>query len=273
MTKKKKVEGVRTRAKEVFEEKSKISKEFVAGFLVVVVVLVTVIFYFREANEDKTDKTIERVQSQISKIDTEFTNNHRKNLDDRAYVKALLDHLVHRDQYTRQELVKKVLKDTNGDVELAGYNKQKILDYIKKVDTQNVVSLNEVLDKYIWPKISEFDTKADVDAWIIVQHADFDLPLQHKTLFILDQYSQMNETNKTNYAILYDRVAVKYKDIGIKQKFGTQGKVTDGKFQVFDYVGNEKELNQRRQELGFPPIQEFVEAMNKKLEAQTKIES
>ena len=55
--------------------------------------------------------------------------------------------------------------------------------------------------------------------WLPIQHADNDVEFQRKMLKKLAKEIQKNNANKSNYALLQDRVAI---NLNKKQRFGTQ---------------------------------------------------
>ena len=48
------------------------------------------------------------------------------------------------------------------------------------------------------------------------------------------------ETNRRNYAYLYDRVAPK---CGLKQRYGTQAIIQDDQLELLPFEGSEEDLN------------------------------
>jgi hypothetical protein len=91
---------------------------------------------------------------------------------------------------------------------------------LTKLLEDNTAVLKEILKAYKWITISEFGKDFDVAAWIIVQHADFDRAFQKEVLSILEGLYKINETSRTNYAYMYDRLA---RADGNLQRYGTQG--------------------------------------------------
>ncbi len=248
--------------KEFKEPKIKLSRDSIAVILVLAFFSSIVIYYIAYQPKSKLDLLIEKTSSELAIKEVEFDNTQEKNLDDINYIKHKLHFMVKKDQYARESLVKSVLKNKNNSVEDDEKNREKIRNFIRTVDRKNSKDLEEILYKYGWIRISLFGQKADNDAWILVQHADDNPLLQHRVLFMLEQLYQEGETNKQNYALLYDKIAVKYLDYDIKQKFGTQGQLDDNRFQIFNYLGTQEELNSRREEFGFESIGEYIDSIN-----------
>ena len=122
------------------------------------------------------------------------------------------------------------------------------------VDKENAKLLKKFLEKYEWFTISEFGKETDEKAWAIVQHADFDVTFQKKVLKILEKLYPINETDKTNYALLYDRVA---KNENRPQRYGSQvKKVENGKVD-FHPIEDRENVDKRRKKMGLPTLAEY----------------
>ena len=125
-----------------------------------------------------------------------------------------------------------------------------------EVDNNNTVLLSKLIGIYSWFPISTFGDEIASDAWLIVQHTQ-DIALQHKVLFIMQNLITCNEANKEHYALLYDRVALNYRDIGIKQKYGTQFTIEGNKVVMEPYDGSIAKIEERRKNLGMQSLQEY----------------
>ena len=95
----------------------------------------------------------------------------------------------------------------------------------QKVDVSNTTDLKALLIKWGWFTISEFGIDADHNAWLLAQHADHDREFQREILEILESLHKTKETNSTNYAYLFDRVAASWNNEKLRtlQRYGTQG--------------------------------------------------
>lgn len=129
----------------------------------------------------------------------------------------------------------------------------------QKLDSDNTAALKELLKTYDWIKISEFGADADHDAWLLVQHADLDVPFQTQVLSVLERLYPAGETNSSNYAYLYDRVATAGKR---PQRFGTQGQcVGPGRWEPFASE-DPGSLDQRRKAMGLSSLEENRQRLN-----------
>ena len=71
-----------------------------------------------------------------------------------------------------------------------------------------------------WFLISVHGEAASAAAWLMAQHADHDRPFQRHVLTLLEPLVAAGEASASNYAYLYDRVAV---GENRPQRYGTQG--------------------------------------------------
>lgn len=100
----------------------------------------------------------------------------------------------------------------------------------------------------------------DNQAWLLVQHADHDPFFQAGCLFILGKLVEVNETSKQNYASLYDRVALKFQALGLKQKYGTQVNISqDLVTTLMPCDGTKNEIEQNRKSMGLEPLDQHMQ--------------
>ena len=117
-----------------------------------------------------------------------------------------------------------------------------------------------------WVSISKFGKKSDNNAWLLVQHADLDPDFQREVLQKLAKLWPKGETDATNYAYLYDRVATSWQDKNKRkrQRYGTQGKcVGKGQWEPLA-VEDPANLEKRRKSVGLNTMDEY-KAMFKNL--------
>lgn len=163
------------------------------------------------------------------------------------YVKLAIDYMYEFDQRIRNIFV------TNP-------NNPEITFIIKQIDEFNTIKLKEILKYYGWINISKFGKEYDYKTWLLVQHADQMPFFQIAVLFMLSNMVLYDETDKKNYAYLYDRIAIKFSKVGIYQKFGTQVNIDDnGNVRLLPYQDNNIEnLDKNREKYGLPPIKEYL---------------
>ena len=127
------------------------------------------------------------------------------------------------------------------------------------VDEENTRWLKSHLSQSGWFTVSKYGADADFAVWLLVQHADRDLGFQTDVLSVLGPLVPANETARTNYAYLYDRVAV---NSGRPQRYGTQGRCTPaGEWEPREVEQPEK-LDERRAAVGLGPEAEYIVAFN-----------
>jgi len=139
---------------------------------------------------------------------------------------------------------------------IADIENEKLQQLIKDIDLFNTEHLKSILAIHGWINISKFGKESDHQAWLLVQHADHDRVFQEKSLFTVEKLLQIGETNKTNYAYLYDRVAI---NSGKKQRYGTQVNIENDSRELLPYEGTLEKVNERRHEVGLEPVEHYLE--------------
>lgn len=103
------------------------------------------------------------------------------------------------------------------------YGVEKAWEIFEKIrDSVNLVNQDKaktILKKHGFIGTKNFTPKASSNLWLIVQHADNDIPFQKKYLKQMEKELKKQNANKTNFAYLEDRINV---NTGNKQRFGTQ---------------------------------------------------
>lgn len=100
-----------------------------------------------------------------------------------------------------------------------------VSQHMAKVDADNTAFLKALIASDGWPKSRDVGEDAAHDAWLIVQHADADPPLQLAALHQMESLLQTQNVSAKDYAYLYDRVMLKL--VG-KQRYATQFECKDG---------------------------------------------
>jgi hypothetical protein len=128
---------------------------------------------------------------------------------------------------------------------------------MEEVDAKNYPQVEIIYKKYGWTPISVFGRKAASAYWILVQHQDGHLDLQQGVLKAMQAAVDAGEASKADYAYLYDRVMM---NKGKLQHWGTQTTCKDGKA-VMNPVDDAAGLEQRRNELAFIPLDQYLESL------------
>lgn len=121
-------------------------------------------------------------------------------------------------------------------------------------DESNTAWLKGEIARAGWFTISRFGAEADNAAWLLTQHADKDPAFQAQVLTMLEQLAAQGETNRKNYAYLYDRVAV---GAHRPQRYGTQGRCTGPATWEPMEMETPGEVDERRRSVGLGPEAEY----------------
>lgn len=90
-------------------------------------------------------------------------------------------------------------------------------------DRRSTAAMEALINRVGWPDRMRFGAVAENDAWLLVQHADIDVPLQKRVLALITPLAKAGRSSPANYAYLTDRVAIADHK---PQVFGTQGRCT-----------------------------------------------
>lgn len=152
--------------------------------------------------------------------------------------------MVEVDQAARQQMVKTQFKD------------KAAVAKVEAVDQVNTKRLKEIVSSKGWPGISEVGDDGANAAWLLVQHADKDLPFQKVCLAKLEEAKKKGDADASSWAYLVDRVAVAEKR---KQTFGTQ---FDNDLQPRP-IEDEAHVDQRRKSVGLGTLDQYREQMKR----------
>jgi hypothetical protein len=96
---------------------------------------------------------------------------------------------------------------------------QALASKVAAVDAKNSGALRAAIAKWDWPANDVVGEDGAHAAWLLAQHADRDLPLQKQVLAKMEPLVQRGLVSASDYAYLYDRVAVAEHH---RQRYGTQ---------------------------------------------------
>jgi hypothetical protein len=183
------------------------------------------------------DQTVFQMKSEFSQVPVDINNKN--------WVLQNLSHMVEVDQYMRNYTSTPYTQ--NYSVKEKAYFEAEFASRFESIDVDNTKELKKLLKVYRWFTISAFGMKADNEAWLLVQHADTNLKFQKSILKVLKELYPLSETNKSNYAYLYDRV--KAIGEGQPQLYGTQGMcVGTGKWEPHE-IEDSANVDKRRKEM------------------------
>lgn len=138
--------------------------------------------------------------------------------DDVGWVCRKIETMVAVDQLLREAMVR---PDDGWDPAVWKAFMRELAQRTSAVDRENTAALKGLVERYGWFNVSTFGEEADRNAWLLVQHADQDVAFQKQILEVLEGLLPLGETKPSNYAYLWDRVAVAE---GRPQRYGTQGR-------------------------------------------------
>lgn len=128
-----------------------------------------------------------------------------------------------------------------------------------RVDVTSTDYMKGVLEDFDWIDIQRFGGRISNQAWLLVQHADRDPAFQALALDRMTPYLESNGVKKSNYAYLFDRVAVNH---GREQYYGTQPiwECTENGLELAPLQEPET-VNERRATLGMGTVEESLANM------------
>jgi len=138
--------------------------------------------------------------------------------------------------------------------------------HLNEIDRQNIDRMKKIVKQYGWPGKSLVGRDGAHAAWLLVQHADHDRLFQKRCLILLAEAFKKGEATGEEFAYLTDRVQIGEKK---KQVYGTQLKEVDGKYQPVA-IEDEANVDHRRQEVGLPPLAQYLRFSEAVLKQATK---
>ncbi|MFV8357162.1 DUF6624 domain-containing protein [Flavobacterium sp. XS1P32] len=87
------------------------------------------------------------------------------------------------------------------------------------VGIDNQKKIKKIYSEYGYLGYNKIGQESSKKFWITIQHADNDIKFQQKMLKALEKEIEKNNAEKSNYAMLEDRIAI---NLNQKQRFGSQ---------------------------------------------------
>jgi hypothetical protein len=112
------------------------------------------------------------------------------------------------------------------------------------MDKKHAKVMIKIVNAYGWPTYRLVGKKGSIAAWLLLQHADYNLAFQKKCLKLLQKAVKEKQADKGSLAFLTDRVLV---NSGKKQVYGTQFYAPKGVF-IPRPIKDRKNLDERRKE-------------------------
>ncbi len=156
------------------------------------------------------------------------------------------------DQYGRI-LVGSALDLHLRDEESAKTVRAALWELISRTDASNTQRLKELLSTRVWFDDGIDGEGASFNAWLIAQHADKDPEFQRDVLARMQKVLDQGIVRKADYALLFDRVALKEER---PQRYGSQGKCTEAGWEPFGLEDAER-VDDLRAEMGLEPMTDY----------------
>ncbi|MFK8013172.1 MAG: DUF6624 domain-containing protein [Marinicellaceae bacterium] len=174
-----------------------------------------------------------------------------------AQVQDDITYMWRDDQSARITMIQLKTKKEQGP-EYWSYQLARVHTFI--TDHQSIDYIEKLIEEYDWVDKIRFGQAVSKHAWIMIQHADQRPDLQAKVLQRMEPYLKSGGIQPSNYAYLWDRVAVNNNK---KQRYGTQPDwdCVNGKMKL-QPMENPETVNQRRAELGMGTAEKSLEQMN-----------
>lgn len=162
------------------------------------------------------------------------------------------------DQTERESL----RKYFNNELDTTQFRFQEIKRRVLAADSINFFELRSILDTYGFPGYNLVGEDYSNSFWNLVQHQDDRVEFQKEALQKMKIEVDRKNASAIYYAYLTDRVKV---NAGEEQVYGTQMVLNaDSTSYEPQPVTDRINLDKRRNEVGLPPIGEYIETMNKR---------
>ncbi len=210
------------------------------------------------ASYPRVDADLAAYDQRVAAMITEF-NKTPSDPRDKRWVQAKIEFMFNVDQYMRAQW--NLPLDHQYTQEESNYFTSQFLILNETIDASNTADLKKLLRYYPWFTISVFGANTDIQAWIIVQHADLDPAFQKDVLLLLEGLYPKGETSPTHYGYLFDRIAASYLDLSKRtlQRYGTQVTCTGPGIAVPIPMEDPERVDARRAQLGMGPLQDYLD--------------
>lgn len=166
------------------------------------------------------------------------------------YVKTVLSKVRDTDQAIRKEIQEKIKIHGPDSPEIKNlWEKQ------NKFDTENQQVVAEILEKYGWPKVSDYGNNEPAEVvFLVIQHSD--LEYQKRYFELARTAVECGDLRKSSFALLKDRILI---GEGKKQIYGSQVQIDQktGKASFYP-IEDEVNVDKRRAEVGLQPLAEYA---------------
>lgn len=123
-------------------------------------------------------------------------------------------------------------------------------------DQRRADRLREIIDERGWPTFELVGTEGATAAWLIAQHADFDVEFQAEALDLMRAAADAGQADASEVAYLEDRVAV---NRGEPQRYGTQVRCRAGRAEPATPIVEPEAVDTHRAEVGLEPLADYYD--------------
>lgn len=169
----------------------------------------------------------------------------------RPDIRSALGRMVQEDQNLRSKVM--ALDEKREPVKFAEIQAQ-----LQAEDEKNHQELKRIFREVGFPTMAMVGRDGVSTAFILVQHADQDLPFQEEALKLAEPLMLRRELSKQQFAMLTDRVLIGQ---GKPQRYGTQLKRAGDKWALED-VEDPAKLDVRRESMGLNSSADYIESAN-----------
>ena len=124
-----------------------------------------------------------------------------------------------------------------------------------EIDAANQQRLEQLFAEMEWPTVALVGKRAAGAAWTILQHAD--LAMQERYFDRVERAAERGDLDRGLYATMFDRIQLRR---GQPQRYGTQFECAGGQHVPSRLEAPEK-VDERRAEVGLPPLAEYTAMM------------
>jgi hypothetical protein len=128
-----------------------------------------------------------------------------------------------------------------------------------RVDRDNMKRLKQIIRRYGWPDRSLVGQDGAQAAFLIAQHATFDVDFQKMALAALRASVERGQNDRQQLALLEDRVRMMTNE---PQLYGTQLRIENGKLIPYT-IADPEHVDARRAAMGLGPLKEYIAMVSK----------
>ena len=125
-------------------------------------------------------------------------------------------------------------------------------------DYVRAVRLEQIVEEHGWPTFAMVGEDGSTAAWVIAQHADFDVDMQFRFLRLIEAAVEVGQADVTEMAYLWDRVAV---NRDLPQRYGSQIRCRQGEPAPATPIEDADEVDVRRAEVGMSSLEVYYEEL------------